>query len=350
MKIAIIGHKRIPSNEGGIEKGVEQHAVRMAERGHTVIAYNRGSGHIYGKKYDSASQKNYKNVRIVKVPTLSGAAEVPIYSFLATLHAIFSRVDVISYRASGSCNMVPFAKFFGIRTIASLHGIDSQRDKWKGFAVKYLERGEKMAATKADVCLVLSENERSYIEQRYHRKPFLFANGINRPVPQAPDVIREKYGLSEGDYILSLGRGTPEKGLHYLIKAFKAIETDKKLVIAGGMDSAEYEAELHALAADDPRVIFTGFVQGKEKDELYSNAFVYCMPSNLEGMANTLLEALSFGNCCLLSNIPENMEPAGDHAVYFHKGDVDDLRLKLAYLLDHPDEVRRYKADAADYV
>ncbi len=350
MKIAIIGHKRIPSNEGGIEKGVEQHAVRMAALGHKVTVYNRGSSHIYGHKFSAKPSKEYKNVRIVTVPTLEGGAEVPIYSFLATLHAVFSRPDVISFRASGSCNMVPLAKLFGIRAVASLHGIDSQRDKWRGLAVKYLEHGEKMAAKKADVCLVLSENERTYIEQRYHRRPVLFANGISRPVPEAPDIIREKHGLTQGGYVLSLGRGTPEKGLHYLIKAFTRIETDKKLVIAGGMDSAEYEAELHSLAGSDPRVIFTGFVQGKEKAELYSNAYIYCMPSNLEGMANTLLEALSYGNCCLLSDIPENVEPAGDHALYFHKGDVDDLNRQLNFLLQDPEKVARYRAGAADYV
>ncbi len=350
MKIAIIGHKRIPSNEGGIEKGVEQHAVRMAALGHTVIAYNRGSGHIYGEKTGVKDLKEYKNVKIVTVPAPKGAAEVPVYSFLATIRAIFARVDVISYRASGSCNMVPLAKLFGIRTVASLHGIDSQRDKWHGFAVKYLEHGEKMAAKKADVCLVLSENERSYIEQRYHRRPYLFANGITRPKIEKPDIIEKKYGLSKDGYILSLGRGTPEKGLHYLIQAFRTIDTDKKLVIAGGMDSQEYADQLRALAGDDPRVVFTGFVQGKEKDELYSSAYVYCMPSNLEGMANTLLEALSFGNCCLLSDIPENVEPAGDHALYFPKGDVGGLNQKLDYLLRNPDEVARYRADAADYV
>lgn len=350
LRIAIIGHKRIPSNEGGIEKGVEQHAVRMAALGHAVTVYNRGGKHIYGDQYHSKPLKSYKNVKIVTIPTFRGAAEVPVYSFLATLHAVLSRADVISYRASGSCNMVPLARLFGIRTVASLHGIDSQRDKWHGFAVKYLEHGEKMAAQKADVCLVLSENERSYIEQRYGRRPILFANGITRPEKAGAELIREKYGLSEGGYVLSLGRGTPEKGLHYLIQAFRPIETEKKLVIAGGMDSPEYAEELRRLAADDRRVIFTGFVQGREKDELYSNAYVYCMPSNLEGMANTLLEALSFGNCCLLSDIPENAEPAGDHALYFRKGDADDLNRQLRFLLQNPDTAAQYRASAADYV
>lgn len=163
MKIAIIGHKRIPSNEGGIEKGVEQHAVRMVQRGNDVTVYNRGGHNVFGKEFDGKKLKKYKGINIVTVPTVKGAACVPIYSFLATIHAAFSRYDCVSFRASGSCAMIPLAKLFGLRVVASLHGIDSQRDKWGGFASKYLEFGERMAATKADVCLVLSKNMKEYV-------------------------------------------------------------------------------------------------------------------------------------------------------------------------------------------
>lgn len=93
MKIAIIGHKRIPSNEGGIEKGVEQHAVRMVQRGNDVTVYNRGGHNVFGKEFDGKKLKKYKGINIVTVPTVKGAACVPIYSFLATIHAAFSRYD-----------------------------------------------------------------------------------------------------------------------------------------------------------------------------------------------------------------------------------------------------------------
>lgn len=179
MKIAIIGHKRMPSNEGGIEKGVEQHAVRMAALGHQVTVYNRGNKKVLdenGKKL-----RTYKGVRIISVPTLSGAPEVILYSFFATVHAIFSRYDVISYRASGPCAMVGLAKLFGCRCVASIHGIDSQRDKWGRFASTYLRLGEKTAAKKADVCLVLSRKMKEYFDQTYGVDTVLFANGVDKP-------------------------------------------------------------------------------------------------------------------------------------------------------------------------
>lgn len=350
MKIAIIGHKRIPSNEGGIEKGVEQHAVRMAARGHDVTVYNRGGHNVFGKEFDKARLRKYKGVKIITIPTLQGCANVPIYAFLATIHAALKGYDCVSYRASGPCAMIPLAKFLGLRVIASLHGIDSKRDKWGKFASRYLEFGEKMAATKADVCLVLSENMKEYIEKKYGKTPVLFANGIDRPAHKEPNLIRHKYHLEKNQYILSLGRIVPEKGIHYLIEAFKHCDTDKKLVIAGGAEFKNYYYRLQEMADGDPRIIFTGFVFGEEIKELYSNAYLFVMPSNLEGMANSLLEAMSYGNCCLVSDIPENTEVVGDHAVVFKKGNVKELCQKLKWLLDSPDQVARYRAEAAPYI
>lgn len=351
MKIAIIGHKRIPSNEGGIEKGVEQHAIRMVARGHKVTAYNRGGHNIFGKKFDGKKRKEYEGVKIVTIPTTKGISSVPIYSFLATIHAAICRYDVISYRASGSCVMIPLAKLFGLRVIASLHGIDSQRDKWGSFASKYLEFGEKMAATKADVCLVLSKNMKDYIDKKYNSHSILFANGIDKPVFHKPEIIRTKYELETDSYILSLGRIVPEKGIHYLINAFRKCKTDKKLIIAGGAESnREYYSELLKLAKGDTRIIFTGYVVGQEIQELYSNAYLFVLPSNLEGMANALLEAMSYSNCCIISDIPENTETAQDHAIWFKRGDEEDLKNCLQELLDDSKLVHKYKSMAEDFV
>ena len=315
MKIAIIGHKRIPSNEGGIEKGVEQHAVRMAALGHEVHVYNRGGADKYSGEHKTL--KEYHGVRIITIPTFQNPKlNAVVYSFLATIRASFGGYDVVSYRASGPCAMIGLAKKLGMTCVASLHGIDSQRSKWGKFASWYLRRGEKMAATRADSCMVLSKNMQSYIKETYGVDSVLFYNGVDRAHLLEPNEIQSRFGLEKDSYILFLSRIVPEKGLDVLIEAFMRINTQKSLVIAGGADNPEYYKKLMKLAENDKRIKFIGYVTGTLVDELYSNAWVFVLPSYLEGMSNSLLEALSYGNCCFLSDIPENVEPAGNHAAW----------------------------------
>ena len=143
----------------------------------------------------------------------------------------------------------------------------------------------------------------------------------------------------------------PEKGVQYLIKAFKSVNTEKKLVIAGGSsDTDSFIKELKELARDDQRIIFTGFVQGQLLDELYSNAYIYTLPSDLEGMPLSLLEAMSYGNCCLVSDIPECTEVVEDKAIVFKRSDINDLRGKLQDACDNFKMVSELKQHAADYI
>ena len=163
--------------------------------------------------------------------------------------------------------------------------------------------------------------------------------------------ITEKYGLEKDSYILFLGRLVPEKGIRYLVEAFKNVKTDKKLVIAGGSsDTDSFMNELKDSAKDDDRIIFTGFVQGQILKELYSNAYVYTLPSDLEGMPLSLLEAMSYGNCCLVSNIPECTEVVEDKALVFKKSDVNDLFTKIQKACDYPEMITKIKEQATDFI
>ena len=164
-------------------------------------------------------------------------------------------------------------------------------------------------------------------------------------------MIEEKYGLKKDGYFLFLARIVPEKGLHYLIEAFSGLETDKKLVIAGGSSQAmDYMERIHRMAAEDERILMTDFVQGQVLEELYANAYAFVLPSDVEGMALTLLEAMSYGDCCLVSDIRENTEVVEDMALTFKKGDVRDLRRQLVWMLAHPEEVRRMGEASVDYI
>lgn len=352
LNIAMLGHKRIPSREGGIEIVVEELSTRMVKKGHSVTCYNRSGHHVSGKEFDGGSLKEYKGVKLKSVFTINrkGLAAMTS-SFFGAICAAFGKYDVVHFHAEGPCAMLWLPKLFGKRCIATIHGIDWRRAKWGGFASKYIKFGEKVAVKFADEIIVLSEGVQKYFMNSYGRKTVFIPNGVNRPVIRSPQLINEIFGLDKDEYILFLGRLVPEKGITYLIEAFKNVKTEKKLVIAGGSsDTDAFMQELKKLAEGDDRIVFTGFVQGQMLEELYSNAYVYTLPSDLEGMPLSLLEAMSYGNCCLTSDIAECAEVVEDKAILFKKSDVDDLKEKLQHACDNPHVVKKLKDEAADFI
>lgn len=352
LKIAMIGQKRIPSREGGVEVVVDELSTRYVKLGHRVDAYNRSGYHVSGKEFDESRGKIYEGIRLITIPTFkSSSLNAMVYSILASFRLLFGRYDIVHYHAEGPCTMLWLPKLFGFHVVATIHGLDWQRSKWGGFATRVLKFGEKMAAKHADDVIVLSKNVQEYFRETYGRETVFIPNGVNRPQPAQVCEIEKKYGLQKDGYILFLARIVPEKGLHYLIEAFGQVETDKKLVIAGGIShSQEYMTKIRTMAAQDDRIIMTDFVQGRVLAELCSNAYLFVLPSDVEGMAVSLLEAMSYGNCCLVSDIAENMEVVGNYAVSFRKSDVLDLKEKLEYLFAHPDKVENMKAESADYI
>lgn len=347
LKIAMIGHKTIPardSSRGGIEVVVEELSTRMAAQGHDVVCYNRTG-------CDNGGLSEFKGVKLKSVFTVhrKGFAAMTA-SIFAAFGAAFGRYDVVHFHAEGPCAMLWLPKLFGKRCVATIHGLDWQREKWgKGIGSKYIKFGERTAVKYADEIIVLSKGVQEYFWKTYHRKTTFIPNGVNRPEIREAKEIKEKFGLEKDSYILFLGRIVPEKGLRYLIEAYKGLNTDKKLVIAGGSsDTEEFTKEL--MEASDKNVIFTGFVDGKLREELFSNSYIYVLPSDLEGMPLSLLEAMSYGNCCLVSSIDECMEVVEDKAVVFQKSDIAHLKEKLQLLCEDAELVGKYKNGAADFI
>ena len=352
LRIAMLGHKRIPSREGGVEIVVGELSSRMANFGHDVTCYNRRGHHVSGEQFDGEKMSEYKGVKIKDVFTVQkGGLAAASSSFFAALRAAFGRYDIVHFHAEGPCAMMWIPKIFGKRCIATVHGLDHQRAKWSKFASAYIKLGEKCAVKFADEIIVLSENVQQYFRDTYGRETVFVPNGVLKAEKCKADEITEKFGLKNNEYILFLGRLVPEKGLEYLVNAYKGVKTDKKLVIAGGSsDTEEFEKQLKESAKADERIIFTGFVQGRIWQELYSNAYLYVLPSDVEGMPLSLLEAMSFGNCCLTSDIPECSDVIAEKGVTFRKGDVSDLMEKMQLLCDTPDTVSWLSSEVADYV
>ena len=352
MRIAMIGHKLIPSREGGVEIVVEELSTRLIEDGHQVDVYNRRGKNVQDKNADKDKKKikEYKGVRIITIPTINKKGiDALLYSFFASIRALFGKYDVLHYHAEGSCAMLWIPHLFKKKIVVTIHGLDWQRSKWGGFATKYIKFGEKLAVKYADEIIVLSKNVQKYFKETYNRDTYFIPNGVNKPIKRKANIIKEKYNLKKDSYILFLARIVPEKGLHYLIEAYKNLNTDKKLVIAGGASHTnDYLEEIKTKVAKDDRIIMTGFVQGDELEELFSNCYLYCLPSDVEGMPLSLLEAMSYGCRCLVSDIEENKQVVENYAWKFKKGNVKDLKKKLEQALNNKDKYKT--AQITEYI
>ena len=351
LNIAMLGHKHVLSREGGIEIVVNELATRMAARGHQVTCYDRNTHHVAGDT-PIDTRTEVCGVKIIPVWTIEKKGLAAMTSSLsAAWKATWGKYDVVHIHAEGPAAMSWLPKIQHKRVIVTIHGLDWQRAKWGGFATKYIKWGEKQAVKWADEIVVLSRGVQEYFHREYGRKTVFIPNGVSRPELKNADKIKKQWGLEKNSYVLFLGRIVPEKGLRYLVEAWKGIKTDKKLVIAGGSsDTQDFLSELQEMCKNDESVIFTGFQQGRVLEELYSNAYIYCLPSDLEGMPLSLLEAMSYGNCCVVSDIDEMAEVVEDKAAVFKRSDVSSLRTTLQGLIDDPEGVKRYKDGAADYI
>ncbi len=353
MKVAMVGHKVIPSRRGGIENVLTTLCPLLVEYGADVTCYNRSSDKVENEYVGTVKANQYQGVTLKKAWTIKGRGlSAMVASFTAAIAAAFGRYDIVHFHAEGPCAALWIPKLFGKRCIATVHGLDWQREKWgKGFASKYIRFGERILAKYADEVIVLSESAREYFQTTYQRETVLIHNGIEKPIKKEADEITKQYGLSKGEYICIVSRLTAEKGVHYLIDAYQSIQTDKKLVIAGDTsDTDEYVEMLKEKAAGNPNIIFTGFISGDILKEIYSNAYLVALPSDIEGMSLSLLEALAYGNCVLCSDIPENTAVTEDKAMLFQKSDVKDLAEKLQALCDDQELVAHLRNGVDEFI
>jgi glycosyltransferase involved in cell wall biosynthesis len=268
-------------------------------------------------------------------------------SIFATVRAAFGRYDLIHFHTEGPCILCWLPRLFGKRIVVTIHGLDHMRQKWGRLASAYIMQGEKAAARHAHSIIVLSNGVRDYFREKYGRETVLIPNGIDPAEIKPACEITKQFGLSSREYILFLGRLVPEKGIHYLIKAYQMLQTDKKLVIVGGTsDTDDYVKQLYDMAGQSSSIIFTGFQQGLVAEELYSNAYLYVLPSDLEGMPLTLLEAMNYGCCCVTSDIGECVDVMDGCGFSFPHGNVEALRETLQDLCDHPDKVEAHRDEA----
>ena len=337
----MIGQKGVPATYGGIEKHVEEITRRLAAHGHDVS--------VFCRMYYTPSGAVCPGVHLLRRPSIhTKHLDTATHVAWSTLEAMARRYDIVHFHALGPSLFASLPRLTGARTVVTVHGLDWQRQKWGKLASWALRRCEGPAARFPNRTIVVSRTLREYFREHHHCDAVFIPNGTNLPEPRPARKILQ-LGLKPGKYILFVGRLVPEKGVHFLCEAFQRIDTDLQLVLAGGHSfSEEYAKLLKGYESD--RVRLLDYVFGDSLEELWSNAYLVAQPSTVEGLSIALLEALSYGRCVLLSDIPENLEVAEGCSVSFRSQDVNDLQTKLEALIRDPARVKSFEERARAHI
>lgn len=327
LRVAFIGGRGVISKYSGIESFYEETGKRLAGMGHEIT--------VYCRSYFTPGLREYNGMRLVRLPTFrSKHFETVIHTFLSTIHAVTRRYDLIHYHALGPALFSCIPRLCGTKTAVTVQGLDWQRKKWGRLAAAVLRIGERASAQYPHKTMVVSRTlERHYREVHGIDAVYIPNGGLLRARAEPKKIL--EWGLQPGRYLLFLGRFSPEKGCHLLVQAFERIESDVKLVLAGGTSySDDYQRELLKHANDRIRIM--SWVAGEDLDELLSNAMIFVLPSDMEGLSLALLDAMGAGLCVLASDVPENREAVEGAGFTFHAGDVADLSDRLSFLIANP--------------
>ncbi|MGP8160575.1 MAG: glycosyltransferase family 4 protein [Candidatus Dormibacteria bacterium] len=334
-RIAFIGQRGVPAGMGGIEHHVEEIGSRLVERGHQVTVYTRGN-------YTPERVAEHRGMRVRYMPTVpTKRLEALVHSGLSTAHAMLpgeGAPDILHYHAIGPSVFSPLPRVLaGRRVVVTIHGLDYDREKWGLGARTSLRAAAWISAHGPHATITVSRDLADHYLARYGRLAHHIPNGVASPVTREARLITDHWGLRGDDYVLFLGRLVPEKAPDLLVRAFRQVESGHRLVLAGASSfTAAYVRALESLASADHRVIMAGEVHGELRDELYSNASAFVLPSNLEGLPLTLLEAASHRLPVIASDIAPHLEVLGRDAPggrIFPRGDGGALSRVLTSVL-----------------
>jgi glycosyltransferase involved in cell wall biosynthesis len=359
MRIAMLGLRGVPATFGGIERHVEEVGARLVEMGEDVTVFCRNN-------YAADRRAEHRGMRLRYLPTVGTKhLDAIVHTGLAAPLSL-AGFDVVHFHAVGPGLLSPLPAYLShARVVQTVHGLDSERQKWGPLATAVLRAGEWLSARVPDTTIVVSRVLEQHYLRRYGRLTHYVPNGIEVQPPAGGDEVLRRLGLRPGGYLLFVGRLVPEKAPDLLLRAFALVKTDLRLVVVGGSShSDEYVATVEGLAAGDDRVLLTGYLYNHDLAQLYAHAAAFVTPSTMEGSPLTLLEAAAAGTPVLASDIPAHLEllgvdsagrrsfPAGDAqalaaSISRVTADLDAERLGAARLREELLAARSWDAVAA---
>ena len=358
LRIAVIGSRGIPSSYSGVERIVEELFEIIAAAGHHVTVYCR-------PEILDEPTRMYKGMRLVRTPAPGGKYfETLSHSFSSTVHAVTQgdifdggrRFDLISYHTIAPGLFTPIARMAGIPVVNHVHGLDWQREKWRGLGSAVLRQCERTMVRFATEIIGVNFDIIEYYRANYGIDVKLLPNGVNQVSDEfSPDIgVLKQFGLEPGKYAVSIGRIVPEKRVHDTISAFANVPGDCKMVFVGaGKHSGEYVDRVHQQAKVDPRIIFTGQQQGSALETLFRSAKLYVTASELEGLPSSLLECMERKIPVVASDIPPHRQLLGNVADYdwfFPVGNTAELSRRIADGLNDEAKAQRLATGAREFI
>ncbi len=344
MKIAFIGQKGIPTQQGGIEKHVEELSARLAKAGIDITVYSR-------PYYTNRKEKSYfhNGIRVINLPSIKTKnLDAITHTFISSVHALFQNYDIIHYHGVGPSLLSWIPRIFSPKSkvIVTFHCTDRQHQKWGLIARLMLTAGEWTSCHFPHETIVVSQTLQKYCLHYFKRVASYIPNGVQTDKVSESNILT-KYGLKQGNYFLLVSRLIQHKGVHTLIKAYKQIETPKKLVIVGdGSNTNDYVRYLKEISRGNDNIIFTGKQTGSDLNTLFTNAFMFIQPSEAEGLSIALLEAMSYGIPVLISDIEENQEVTDGYGLEFKNKNSADLARQLNFAIKHPRMIKERAIEA----
>ena len=341
MRLAILGTRGIPASYGGFETFAEHLSTRLVARGHEVTVYCRSH-------YTSPRQLEFQGVRLQVLPTIRHKyLDTVVHTFLSALHAAPRRYDAALICNAANAPFAPILRWTGTPVAINVDGLEHKRKKWNFIGRTYYLLAERLATILPNETVTDARVIRDYYRARYGADSTMIAYGAD--VERRPDPLVRRWRVEPNRYVLYVSRLEPENNAHLVIEAFKRVRTAHKLLIVGDAPYAhQYIAELKRRARGDKRILFTGFVFGRDYRTLQQNAYCYVHATEVGGTHPALLEAMGFGNCVLTLAAPENVEAIGDAGIPYT--DEADLAEKLQRVLRDGSLVHAYRNRAQSRV
>jgi glycosyltransferase involved in cell wall biosynthesis len=334
MRIAILGTRGIPANYGGFETFAEHLSTRLVARGHEVTVYCRAH-------YISPRELEFQGVHLKVLPTIRHKYfDTIVHTFLSAVHAAPKRYDVALICNAANAPFASILRLAGTPVALNVDGLEHKRKKWNWIARRYYLMAEKLATVLPTEIVTDARVIQDYYLARHRASSTMIAYGAE--VERRPDPSVRRWRVDPNRYVLYVSRLEPENNAHLVIEAFKRVRTAHRLLIVGDAPYArEYINDLKARARRDRRIVFTGFVFGRDYRALQQNAYCYIHATEVGGTHPALLEAMGFGNCVLTLAAPENVEAIGDAGIAY--ADENDLAEKLQRVLRDGSLVQSYR-------